>query len=106
METQQAALVPAAAEAASCSAALEAAKTELRLLRERADSRGKEVGALAAQLAKAKADRDAKASELAKITADIQAAGPRRAAAEAEVRRLEEEVVGAELCRCGRATTC
>ena len=43
METQQAALSPAAAEAAAASSALQGLKTELRLLKERVDSRGKEV---------------------------------------------------------------
>jgi hypothetical protein len=50
MEAKQAQLTPAADAAASASAALETAKTELRLLRSRVEAATKEAEALQAQV--------------------------------------------------------
>lgn len=104
MEAKQAELQPAAEAAAEAASALQTAKTELRLLKERTEAVAREVASLRAKEEKAGADLKAKTAERAAVTAELETGTARKAKLEAELTTLTAlEAEAAEKVKACRA---
>lgn len=103
MEAKQAELTPLAQVAAEATAAVDTARTELKLLKERMESAGKDTDVLRTQMVKTESDIAARTSELAAAKTELTTATARQAELGPEEKAIEsKEVAAAEAAKIAR----